>query len=275
MPALIIGRQIASVNTANTCDLPITFADNGKTADWNGLPSVFSGARSLGFNTALVGWYVPYDREVGGALNFCRWYPYPAYQPCRAETFGANLRAQISSLTETIHIRRLFIELQRDGLRTSLSLVTNANYSLTLLHLPAPHKPGIYLPDRAEFTIWPMSKVTGYFNNLALADRELGQLRRAMESAGLWDNTWVILSSDHSWRDSRRYDNQHDFRVPFLVKPPGAGESMRYSKSFNTILTHDLILAILRGDITNQLNLPPWLDQHGRPLPTIEGQVGS
>lgn len=275
MPALIIGRQIAAVKTADTCDLSINFADNGETSDWNGLPSVFSEAHTLGVNTALVGWYVPYGREIGGALNFCQWYPLPLYEPCRAESFGENLRLQISSLTETIHLRLRFIAVHRDSLQVSLTLVTNAAYGLTLLHLPAPHKPGIYLPDQRQFTIRPMTKPTGYFNNLALADRELGQLRRAMELSGQWDKTWIIFSADHSWRESRLYDNQHDFRVPFLVKAPGTNESTIYPKPFNTILTHDLILAILRGEITNQQNLPPWLDQHGKPLPTLEGEEGS
>jgi hypothetical protein len=29
-----------------------------------------------------------------------------------------------------------------------------------------------------------------------------------------------------------------------------------------------LILAILRGEITSQRALVPWLDEHGKPLPT-------
>jgi hypothetical protein len=61
--------------------------------------------------------------------------------------------------------------------------------------------------------------------------------------------------------------------VPFIVKPPGANEPITYAPKINTILTHDLILAILRGEITSQRELVPWLDEHGKPLPTsIVGQ---
>ena len=275
MPALILGRPIAAFPADNACDMTITFADTGGTSAWFGHPSVFSEARKLGFNTALVGWFIPYDRELGDVLNFCAWYPYPPYEPARAETFSGELWQQIDSLTETVHLRRLFLKMHVESLQASLPLVTNSAYGLTLLHLPAPHKPGIYLPDQDKFSAMAMShmsKATAYFDNLVLADRELGKLRRAMESSGQWDTTWVILSADHSWRESKLYDGLRDYRVPFLVKPPGSAASGDYTRPFNTILTRDLILAILRGELTNAQDLAPWLDAHGEQTPPIIGQ---
>jgi hypothetical protein len=275
MPSLILGRPISAVSADNACDLTITFADTGETSSWIGNPSVFSEARKLGFNTALVGWYVPYDRELGDVLNFCAWYPYPPYEPARAETFSAELWQQVDSLTETIHLRELFLKIHIESLQASLPLVTNSNYGLTLLHLPAPHRPGIYLPDQDKFSavaMSHMSKVTAYFDNLVLADRELGKLRRAMEASGQWDKTWVILSADHSWRESKLYDGQRDYRVPYLIKPPGASVPADYTHPFNTILTHDLILAILRGELTNAQDVAPWLDVHGKQFSPIIGQ---
>jgi hypothetical protein len=275
MPSLILGRRIAAVSDDDTCDLIITFADTGETSTWIGHPSVFSEARKLGFNTALVGWYIPYTLELGDVLNFCAWYPYPGYEPARAETFSGELWQQIDSLTETVHLRKLFLKIHLESLRASLPLATNSTYGLTLLHLPAPHRPGIYLPDQDRFSavaMSHMSKVTAYFDNLVLADRELGKLRRAMEASGQWGKTWVILSADHSWRESKLYDGRRDYRVPFLVKPPGAAASADYTHPFNTVLTHDLILAILRGEMTNGQNIAPWLDAHGEQTPPIFGQ---
>ena len=40
MPALILGRRIASVAADDACDLTITFADTGKISTWVGHPSV-------------------------------------------------------------------------------------------------------------------------------------------------------------------------------------------------------------------------------------------
>jgi membrane-anchored protein YejM (alkaline phosphatase superfamily) len=181
------------------------------------------------------------------------------------------LRYQVFSLSETFWLRHRFAEICQDSLQASLRLVTNSTYGLILLHLPPPHKPGIYLPEQHRFTLWMKSKVRGYFNNLELADHELGVLRQAMETSGEWDKTWVILSADHSWRESKLYDGQRDHRVPFLVKPPEAIDSTPYSRQFNTVLTHDLILAILHGVVTNQQNVALWLNAHGSPAGTITG----
>src|SRR5208282_720498 len=106
---------------------------------------------------------------------------------------------------------------------------------------------------------------------LVLADRSFGKLRRAMELSGQWNKTWIILSADHSWRNSRVYDGQRDFRVPFLVKPPGANAPMTYEQQFNSTLTHDLILAILHSGVTNQQSVAAWLDANGKPLLPVQG----
>jgi hypothetical protein len=274
MPALILGRQLSAVNTYDTCDLKITFADTGENATWRGQPSVFSGARQLGCNTALVGWYLPYSRELGDALNFCEWHSIPMYEPARDKTFAANLVQQIESLSGLIHLGTLSIKMYEESLQSSLRLATNSAYGFTLLHLSVPHRPGIFLADQNRLTPFAatrIARVHPYLDNLALADRTLGKLRRAMETSGQWDKTWVIVSSDHSWRQSRLFDNRRDFRVPYLIKPPGPATGSRYERPFNTIVTHDLILAILRGELTDQTDTARWLDAHGKPLPPIFG----
>ena len=78
------------------------------------------------------------------------------------------------------------------------------------------------------------------------------------------------MSADHSWRYSREYDGQHDYRVPFLVNPPGSNGPAVYPQSFNTVATRGLIEAILRGEITNSTQaVADWLQAHApakRPL---------
>ncbi len=269
MPALTSGRMISEISIANPSDLNCTLADTREKTTWSRMPSVFAEAQTLGVNTALIGWYHPYDRVLGDGLNYCEWYAYPPFEPARALTFTAAMRRQIACLALPLHLHRIYIDVYQDSLRESLSLVTNATYGLILLHLSPPHLPGIYLPDKHELTPWGRSGKLGYFRNLALADFELGKLRQAMEASGEWDKTWLIISSDHSWGDADLYNGRHDTRVPFIVKPPGKNEAITYSPAFNTILTHDMILAILRNQITNQQDLVPWLDKNGKPLPTL------
>lgn len=264
MPALISGRRLSAV-AQDGCDLSLTRSDTGASAEWSALPSVFSQARELGLNTALVGWYHPYSRLLGGSLNYCSWYAFPAFEPARATTFGGAIRQQIASLAGPFHVRQLFIDICKDSLKEAVSLVADPTYGLILLHLPPPHGPGVYLPDKNEFTRRGLPQPASYLNNLVLADHELGALRRAIATSGQQADTWVILSADHSWRNSKVYDGRRDYRVPFLVKGPGDGAPLTYSRQFNTVLTSDLILAILRGEITNESKTATWLDAHGKP----------
>jgi hypothetical protein len=268
MPALISGRRLSGVSY-DGCDLALKLADTQATNDWTALPSVFSQARELGVNTALVGWYVPYGRLLGCSLNYCS--SYSTSQPVKLTTFGGSMEQEIASLASPFRNRRNFIDMCQNSLKDSLSVVADPTYGLILLHLPPPHAPGVYLPEKNEFTCMGLAQPASYFNNLVLADHELGALRRAMETSGQWDKSWVILSADHSWRKSQIYDGVRDYRVPFLVKPPGGGQSLTCCTEFNTVLTRDLILAILQGNITSQQEAATWLDTHARPeLPVTQ-----
>jgi hypothetical protein len=240
----------------------LTIADTGEVVAWSALPSVFASARQLGFNTALVGWYHPYSRLLGQSLNYCAWYPFPPFELVRAPTVGIGLWRQIPRVDLTRDHQRIYIDTCRAMFADSLSLVTNANYGLIFLHLPPPHVPGVFNAASGQWTTAKMPVVSGYFNNLALADRTLGQLRQAMETSGQWDKSWLILSSDHSWPGSRLCDAVRDPRVPFLIKAPGAAGSITCSTPINTSLSHDLVLAILRGNLTNQQQTVAWLEAH-------------
>lgn len=273
MPALISGHRLSGVSR-DGCDVALHLADTHATNDWTALPLVFSQARELGVNTALVGWYIPYGRLLGGSLNYCSWYLYgitAVYETTSATTFGGLIQHQVASLAWAFHHRQVFIDICKNSLDDSLSVAGNPAYGLILLHLAPPHAPGVYLPEKNEFTCMGIARSASYFNNLVLADHNLGALRRGMETSGQWDKSWVIVSADHSWRSSQSYDGVRDYRVPYLVKSPGVGQSLTYSNQFNTVLTHDLILAILRDEVTNQSGAAAWLDLHAKPdLPVTQ-----
>ena len=96
-----------------------------------------------------------------------------------------------------------------------------------------------------------------------------------METAGVWDSSAVVISGDHWWRAEvwSRLDSvtaeeaavapaTPDHRVPFVVKLPGEKEPLAYQPEMNTILTHDLLLAMLRGEVRTPQEAAAWLDQH-------------
>ena len=274
LPALTTGRPVAETRPIGASDLRLTFADTRQEGAWSEQPTVFSQARALGVRGALVGWYHPYARIFGASLDYCEWYPYPPFEQARDWTLAASMIHQICATLSPLQQRRLQVRLYENSRRDALTFATNAALGLTFLHLPVPHVPGIYAPAQRRLTMWNLSRTQGYVDNLALADRTLGDLRQAMEQAGLWDKTWVLISSDHWWRESARYDGRTDHRVPFLLKPAEATGTLDYPPAFNTILSADLLLAILKGEVTRAGQLVPWLDAHRVKPPASYPEAG-
>jgi arylsulfatase A-like enzyme len=110
-----------------------------------------------------------------------------------------------------------------------------------------PHGPPIY--DRAgqRLTITNLGK-DWYRDNLALADRALGELRQSMENSGVWERTAVVITSDHVWLLAHKYVGARDEHVPFLVRLPG-NEGVRYAEEISAISAHDVVQALLRGEM--------------------------
>lgn len=264
LPSLTIGREVRHARPASASELALTLAGMSGAVGWSRTENVFARARALGFTTALVGWYHPYGRVLGRDLDRCEWGAYPPFEEERGFTVGEAMRNQMAAVLSQFQQRRLHIELFREAQAASLSFLTNAPAGLTLLHLPVPHHPGIYDPKRDELTVWNYARQRGYLENLTLADRLFGQLRRAMEQAGTWDTAWVLVSSDHWWREATTIDH----RVPFILKGPGQNEAMLYGQRFNTMVTYHLVLSVLKGEVTNLAQMPQWLDTHRQDPPS-------
>lgn len=289
MPALISGRLISKAEPRGASELMVTYGDSAPPVPWSRQPSVFSSARDLGFNTAMVGWYHPYCRILGASLNFCTWYDGPLLRGGlqREASIAQTMKQQATDvLITTPGINRLGIdprEVNRtereEEVRDFLAILNRGQrhaadpaIGLVLVHLPVPHPLGIWDRKRNEF------KTTGessYLDNLELTDRALGELRQAMESAGLWDSSTVVVSSDHWWRaevwsrlDSVTLEEAAvaptvpDHRVPFLVKLAGQNAPLAYQPEMNAVLTRDLLLAVLRGEVRTPEQAAAWLDQH-------------
>ena len=85
----------------------------------------------------------------------------------------------------------------------------------------------------------------GYIDALVLADKAIGEVRRAMEQTGVWDTTTVIFSADHRYRHRTSLDGHPvSRRVPYLVKMAGPERQRQYTAPFSALLTKQLILAV-------------------------------
>ncbi|HKQ37975.1 MAG TPA: sulfatase-like hydrolase/transferase [Verrucomicrobiae bacterium] len=258
LPALTIGRQVRGARPFSANDL----AFNGATR-WSQVETVFSRARSLGFSTALVGWFHPYCRIMGNQLDHCDWYPYAVVELDRGLTVREAAVNQLCSVSPQFQQRRMHTQNVLACQKAALDTLSSPSpAAFTMLHLPGPHYPGIYDAKRGQFTFWKYSHDREYLENLVLTDKLFADLRRTLEQTGAWTNSWLIVSSDHWWRESAHYDGKTDHRVPFIIKAPAPNQSAIYDKKFDTILTYHLVLSILKGELTSAGDLAHWIDTY-------------
>jgi hypothetical protein len=292
MPALITGRLVSKVTPIRADELMINFDGQKEAVAWSTQPNVFSEAVQSGFRTGLVGWCHPYCEVIGGNLTKCDEVKEKSNEEISLKT---SMFSQAEALVSSIPLvqqsampliqrvnfinaivtrseRQKYIVRYKRVLDGALRATTDADLDLLMIHSPAPHPPGIYDRDKDDFSL---ASKNGYIDNLELVDRTVGDLRRAMERADLWDQTTLIISADHWWRtemwsrgpfwtreDAAVASGKMDHRIPFIVKLAGRREPVAYTPSFNTVVTHDLILALLHGELSDSESVVAWLNNH-------------
>jgi membrane-anchored protein YejM (alkaline phosphatase superfamily) len=93
-----------------------------------------------------------------------------------------------------------------------------------------------------------MSDAESYFANLKVADRILGRCVDQIRNSPCAHNTTLIVSSDHSWRASKLYDNKADYRVPLIVHFAGQSRRTDLGPMVHTVNTRKLISEIIAKD---------------------------
>jgi hypothetical protein len=267
MPSLILGERVLRAEPDGPADLRVQTQGRTGWSSWSSANNVFDSAREAGFNTALVGWYHPYGRLLNRSLTDCFWTAAES-EPGVEEGYDSSLFAamqerlwlQIANLPLAGHLR-LFSprrheqrvrSLDLDRLRQqALQIAADSNIGVMLIHLPVPHPPAVDLASAG-----------GYIDNVALADRTLGDLRRSMEQADVWNQTAVVVSADHGWRiglwrgmpewtpAEEAFASSNTSGVPFLVKLPYQSEPVVYEKPFDTVVTRNILTAIFKRQIS-------------------------
>jgi len=261
MPALITGRRVVDVAPTTPNDLELTFAD-GKRASWSAEPNVFSRVRVLGYDTAVIGWGLPYPRVLGASLGFADWRPSVTHEQARGATFGEAIANQWESLVPPAHARRLLSRRLAELGDLAVRTAGDGRFGLVLVHLPIPQPPGVYDRAAGRLTSSNFAGVQqGYLDNLALVDRVIADVRRGLDRTRLGDRTWLVVTADHWWPRSILFDGRVDHRVPFLLRPPDGGSGTHVDAAFNTLVTQDLVLAILRGSIGDTRQAALWLER--------------
>jgi hypothetical protein len=277
MPGYVVGRMVRQSYPSSANRLWLSYTGEG-FVPWDQQPNIFQKVRQAGFNSAIVGWYHAYCRVIGKDVSSCQWWPlamqYNSFGGAAAsertlETVGAVMPNVARSVVETnlfspfgqslptlAHIRTYQAMLAR-----AEQVVVDRHFQFALIHLPVPHAPHTYNRQTGEFSR-KNSPVSAYLDSLALVDRTLGELRRKMEDAGVWESTTVLVSSDHSYRVSEVLDGKWDSRIPFLLKLAGRSGGQTLDQEFNTIISGELLLAILEGEVQTAQEAANWIKDH-------------
>jgi len=257
MPTLIYGQGV-EVGLIGGNGKLLTVGAGRDGADWTQRPNIFSRIRARGLNTSVDGWYLPYCRIFARDLSDCYWEAIDTrvkgFDPSFSASFVSGLRS-LSPLGERQRHLRRYQALERESITDAIDPTLN----LVLLHLPVPHEPAIYDRKSGRFTVFNF-RTDWYLDNLALADRTLGDIRRAMEKAGQWDRSTVLVTSDHGLRWYAPWHETTSPRIPYLLKLPGQRAGRPYTPVLHTILTADLIEAVLSGQIRDPDQAVSWLD---------------
>ncbi len=167
IPALITGKLISAVKPLSPKELQVTIPAQNLTTGWSTQRNIFSDARALGLNTALVGWFHPYCRVIGDSLTKCNWEAASQILDISKLSLSKSLLRQEVTLLELFPLpsgwrpKQFEKSLQTDRaghladynelLAQAESVAVDTQFGLTFIHLPVPHPPDIYNREEGRF----------------------------------------------------------------------------------------------------------------------------
>jgi hypothetical protein len=263
LPSFFLGHAVDDIRSNINGEPKIKLAGQANWQPFDAHTTVFSDAQSLGWTTGIVGWYNPYCRILAGAFNYCFWRMGNGQWNGTSSDQGAlkNAMAPFVEMTwgygrepdfpqEKKHTADLAALMPQ-----AEALIRDQSIGFVFIHLPVPHPPGIY--DRRP----GHQRATGtYIDNLALADRSLGELMDSLSKTPWAAKTTIIVCSDHSWRiplwrgtpqwseeEETASHGVFDKRPVLLIHFPGQARGLDITAPFDEIKIHDIIEHILRG----------------------------
>lgn len=293
--SLITGKKVEKSEAIGRDDLKLKFSNEADEVKFSATQNIFRQIKSMNGETALVGWVNPYCRLLKQDLSVCQWHSFDTindYFPMPLSRImlrnfqnAANSIPLFSRVSDSVEAKlygnfedKGYLARHLEMMKATESILTNPNIDLAFIHLPFPHPPNYYNPDKGDFDqfLSPNKSLKHtYLDNLILTDKVLGEIRSTLEKSKLWNNSTVIVSSDHQWRINSYLQNlweierqltneKEDVRVPYFLKLKNQNESVVYEKPFNTAITKDLILEIVKGEISTPEEVKVWLDKNLR-----------
>ena len=241
----------------------------------NGTNTVFADAQKAGWRTSAVGWYNPYCTLYAGSIEDCYWMNLDRIDGNMSQrsSFWRNTWSPLQQVVREIKAperadRDTCTYDVRQRLKTHLDLNQHATQVLhtdqadfVFLHIGVPHSPNIWSRIDDNYTQFCDSS---YIDNLALADRILGDTMKTLQASPRWKDTSVIVQGDHSWRinlwdwlpawtdeDDAASRSGFDPRPAVIVHQAGQTQPQTNATPWSLLNVHSIIENVLHNQPTH------------------------
>ncbi len=267
IPSFLTGKIVTELRFDGSSDLQFRFRgeEHLPFASFSKTPTLFSDVCERGGKNAVVGMYHPYDRILGEQVQYCSAYMMNTYS---TKATGSVLTAMIAQLQGITPLATRFngIKMYQGILRECVELVTSPTYDVVFAHISVPHGPHVYDRNKGAFTLINFSP-DAYLDSLVLADQFLQTVRQALEEEEMWDDSLVLITSDHELRQVEFGDRKRVAKTPLLMKMPGQKKAETFFGTFSPkMITRDLLVGVLDGEVTTPEDVLLELNQAKLPV---------
>lgn len=268
IPALLAGVRVSEAKAAGDSELSFREHAEGPWRSFSSTDTFVSRAIGDGKRVEVLGWYHPYGRLFARSANLsAAGWGYPDVDAYRGSTVAACLFRQGGYLLFPLYMRMAQAAIYSETHRIAIAATADPSMDLVYIHYNVPHLPGIYSARNQGLSLALTSNQQGYQENLALADRSLGELLRALDTTGLRGNTSLIFTSDHWFRHASWMSSNPSYRIPLLVRAADGTVALRHDTPFCTVDLRGLVEEMLAGRITTNAQVAAWLNQPHGPVP--------
>lgn len=219
---------------------------DGPTAPEAPEPRLFTEAARAGYTGRLIGFYLPYRELVGETVPEVLTDTYVPQGETMSGKIGFAVVRSLQAMgdpalrwvgrwfDEREFNRHWFVMNSRIRARVMESLGTLEPGTFMLAHFGLPHAPfvfsaeGAFQPDSAKERM--EGSLPKYAEHIRFVDLLVGEMVSQLRKRGMFDETMLIITSDHNWvSEPDRGLREQRTAVPLVIKWPGQREGTRVS----------------------------------------------
>ena len=258
---------------------------------WDKYTSLFDKLSLLGINSSVTGWHLPYDRLFDKYVVKNNIF-YNEYD----ETFKEKVKRIYTLLIDfyfihpidklsfhkiKLHIKQKGRIQHNEWIRRykrihddAKNIITDPFSNFCFIHYSIPHPPVIFNGQKKKFT----PKFLSYSDNLVLVDKTMKEIKKLLVETKQWNSSTIIVTADHWFRppmwltpkfkkfciisneETEILQERPGPLIPLIIKMPYQKKGLAYSKPFNAVVLHDLVLDMYKDKIKNESDLANWFD---------------